>query len=161
MNMLMAALGALLAQGATLTDEILVEQGIRDTLAPQGNVVSVDMVHVQDRMTGFAMVRLTGKDYDSRFACRSWLAGPVYDFECRPEITPPVLREMEAAIRAELEKDGRVERVEMRRHNDDDHMIGSALLHVRDGTALQLACTASRVESGTDAAFHFACAPSA
>jgi len=132
------------------------EDMMRTELGRQGEVKEVDFTQNGDNLTGFAIVRLTGKDYDSRFNCTARVENGQISTSCLEAINAEMERAMAQTVRASLERDGfTVSEVQLRRHNDDNHMKGFAQVRAPDGSEGRLECTAER--QGQTANFASSC----
>jgi len=129
------------------------ENSIRENLGNQAAVEDVNLIEQEDgNMAGYALVR-DERGRSSRLNCAAHRSGDdsQYLWTCRPVIDETAIENIEASIRdlyARQEGVAEVD-VEMRRHNDDDHMIGHAVLRDAAGNELRLACTSERDRTNT------------
>jgi hypothetical protein len=148
-----------LAACSSQSDEEQLAGTIRNTLASQGNVQQVEMKKQPNGgMAGFAMIREPNGRLGRLNCTAAALGNSRYDWKCAPAIDEKTLREMEAVMRAELEKRGPVLQLEMKKAGDDNHMTGTALVKNEAGEEFHLACSAERGEGkGKGAAFTWKC----
>jgi len=157
------ALASALALGAcsSQSDEEQLDAAIRNTLSSQGNVQQVEMKKQPNGgMAGFVMIREPNGRLGRLNCTAAALADSKYDWKCAPAIDDKTLREMEAAMRTELEKRGPVLKLEMKKAGDDNHMSGTAVVKNEAGEEFHLACSAERGEA-KGAAFTWKCADAA
>jgi hypothetical protein len=149
-------LGLALALGACAKPEDQVENSIRETLSNQTAVDQVEMNTSADgNMTGYALTH-EPDGRKGRLKCAAHPEAGDYKWKCMPEIDAETERQMQEVIRPELAKQGEVVELVMKRKDDDDHMIGSALVRTSDGTELHFSCTATRSK---EAKFIWQCDP--
>ena len=139
---------ALVAGACTMeSEENQIESAIRDNLGNQASVETVEQVEMakQDdgNYTGHAMIRERGRPRANRVNCNAQRAGTTVNFRCSPAIDEAVLTEMEGLIRTELSKQAQVVDVQMQRQNDDNHMVGHAVVRA-GGEEVRLTCSAER-----------------
>jgi hypothetical protein len=152
-----ASLALALTACTAQSDEDQLENVIREGLAKQGEVQQVELnKQPNGSMTGFAMIREPNGRV-GRLTCSAEPAGTSkYNWKCSPAIDEKTEKEMEDIIRAELSKRGPVIQLEMKRHNDDDHMSGFAVVHDDAGEEFRLTCSATRNADKT-AGFSWEC----
>ena len=159
MNLAVMSIGLSLAAAPPANaDEAVIEDWIRAELAPQGEVLQVEMTRRDaDHMTGFADIR-DNEGREGRLNCSAQRTeGADFQVRCLPAITEQILREMEDAIRTSLAEQAEVLEIAMRRQ-DDMRMAGFARLRDADGTEVRANCTAVR-ENPQSRTFDWECEP--
>jgi hypothetical protein len=140
------------------TDEIAVENSIREQMASRGEVLEVDMTQQDggDHMTGFARIR-TGEGRETRLNCTAdrQSSGGTFNWRCNQPVDQAMVDEIETSIRNTLQSRGTVLDVQMSRR-DDDHMAGFARLRDSNGNEGRMDCTADRQP---DNSFNWHCDP--
>jgi hypothetical protein len=140
------------------SQEDQLENSIRNSLESQGNVQQVEMTKQdEENFTGFAVIR-DRNGREGRLNCTARRTeGTNYDWRCLPTITEPVVAEMEALIRTELERQATVLEVDMTRQ-DDNNMTGFARVQDAAGNEIRTTCVAARSPVGTSN-FSWRCRP--
>lgn len=140
------------------TDEIGVENAIKENLSSRGEVLEVDMTRSDDdHMTGFARVR-GQQGRESRLNCtaeRQAAGATNFTWRCTQVLDAALIDETEAAIRNTLQSQATVLDVQLSRR-DDDHMTGFAMVRDSNGNEGRMECAADRQTDGT---FNWRCDP--
>jgi hypothetical protein len=133
------------------SEEQVVENFTRATLASQGNVQQLDLTKGADNnYSGFATVSRAGGQI-IRLNCtarRNQTQGE-FDIRCGQVIDQVLLDELEGSMRHSLEQQGlTVAQIDLNRQ-DDDHVAGSAeVSDPNTGESARLACTGARSNGG-------------
>jgi len=132
------------------------ENGVRNSLASQGNVTDVQLTRDGDNVTGYA-------DLDHRQAgpvrlnCAGRVEGERYNVNCLPAVTERVIQDTENSIRERLGQQEEVLEVELTRQ-DDARMTGYVRSRTSDGTEIRRNCVATR-EVPSAVHFNWECNP--
>ena len=150
---------ALAAAACTIqSEEDQLENEIRNQLAGQGNVQTVELTKQDDNtMTGYADI-VDNQGNAGRLNCSARRTqGTNFQLNCLPAITDQIVTDMENNIRQNLSQQAEVLQVDLNRQ-DDMRMTGYALVRARDGTEIRANCTATR-ENPSSRMFNWECNP--
>jgi hypothetical protein len=153
--------GALLIAGcSSANEEQAVENLVRLTLAPNGNVQQVDLTKQSDNnYSGFATVRKpNGREVRLNCTARRAARAGNFDILCGQVLDQTLIDEMEASLRRSLvAQGGTVFAIELSRQ-DDNHVTGHADVRDARGAEGRLDCVGERQANGS---FSAQCTPPA
>lgn len=150
------ALTIALGLAACGDDKANLESTINTALANQMTVSEVNLTaDASGNYAGYAK----GKTKDGLSATRNCTAtrnGGEFAWTCVPGIDDETLKTVSDNVKAGLAEKGEVTAVNLKKGDDEDHMVGDATVNI-DGEEITAKCTAERTPAKTGTDFKWSC----
>lgn len=141
----------LIAGCSSANEEQAVENVVRLTLAPNGNVRQVDLTKQSDNnYSGFATVRKpNGQEVRMNCTARRAATPGNFDILCGQVLDQILIDEMKASLRQSLAAQGGIVLAIELSRRDDNHVTGHADIRDSSGAEGRLDCLADRQANGS------------